>query len=208
MQIEPANKEQAYEILSQIKKRWSPREFDPAKKISPSQISLLFEAARWAPSAFNDQPWNFIIVTKDNPVQFGKMLSLLKEGNKTWAENASALILTVAFLRSSHDGSENFHALYDLGASVTNLSLQAVELNIYVHQIGGFYHDKAKKAFQLDEDYLPVSVLALGYLPESESFKERKERLLTKRKRKSLNEFVFRNNWGSPFFEINDFQKN
>lgn len=208
MQIESAGKEQAHEILSQIKKRWSPREFNPAKNISPSQISLLFEAARWAPSAFNDQPWNFIIVTKDNPEQFKKMLTLLTEGNKTWAENASALILTVASLRSSHDGSENFHALYDLGASVTNLSLQAVELNIYVHQIGGFYHDKAKKAFQLDEDYLPVSVLALGYLPESESFQERKERLLTKRKRKSLNEFVFRNNWGNPFFEMNDFQQN
>lgn len=120
MQIESADKEQTHEILSQIKKGWGPREFDPTKNISPSQISLLFEAARWAPSAFNDQPWNFIIVTKD---------------------------------------------------------------------------------------YLPVSVLALGYLPESESFKERKERLLTKRKRKSLNEFVFRNNWGNPFFEINDFQK-
>lgn len=121
MQIESADKEQTHEILSQIKKRWGPREFDPTKNISPSQISLLFEAARWAPSSFNDQPWNFIIVTKD---------------------------------------------------------------------------------------YLPVSVLALGYLPESESFHERKERLLIKRKRKSLNEFVFRNNWENPFFEINDFQKN
>ncbi|MFA6978271.1 MAG: nitroreductase family protein [Ignavibacteriaceae bacterium] len=208
MQIELPNTEQTNEILNLIKKRWSPREFDPTKKISPAQISLLFEAARWAPSAFNEQPWNFIIVTKDNPEQFEKILNLLMDGNRTWAANASALILTVASLRASHNGDENFHALYDLGASVTNLSLQAVEQNIYIHQMGGFYHDKARKTFQLNEDYAPVSVLALGYLPETKSFKENKERILAKRKRKSLNEFVFRNNWGSPFFELNDFQKN
>ncbi len=135
MQIKSINIEQTKEILSLIKKRWSPREFDPAKKIPQRDLTMLFEAARWAPSAHNEQPWNFIIVTKENPEQFEKMLNLLMDGNKTWADNASALILTVASLRSSHNESESFHALYDLGASVANLSLQAVELNIYVHQM-------------------------------------------------------------------------
>lgn len=208
MQIESSNTAQTNEILNLIKKRWSPREFDPSKKISPENISLLFEAARWAPSAYNDQPWNFIIVTKDNPEQFEKMLNLLLDGNKIWAINASALILTIASLRASHNGDENFHAIYDLGASVTNLSLQAVELNIHVNQMGGFYRDKATKAFHLNEEYLAVSILALGYLPETETFKEKKERHFAKRKRKSLNEFVFTNNWGTPFFEVNDFQNN
>lgn len=208
MQIESTNTEQTNEIINLIKKRWSPREFDPAKKISSSQISQLFEAARWTPSAYNEQPWKFIIVTKDNPEQFEKMLNLLTDGNKVWAANASALILTIASLRSSHNGAENFHALYDLGACVTNLSLQAVELDIHVNQMGGFHRDKATKVFKLGEEYVAVSILALGYLPETETFKEKKERHVANRKRKFLNEFVFRNNWGNPFFELNDFQKN
>lgn len=136
------------------------------------------------------------------------MIDILMEGNKSWASKASVLILTVASLRFAQNSSENFHALYDLGASVANLTLQAIELNIYVHQMGGFYHNKAEKVFQLNENFKSVSVIALGYLPEDESFEARKEELLAKRKRKSLNEFVFRNYWGNPFFETNDFQKN
>ncbi len=208
MHIESTNTEQTKEVLPSIKKRWSPREFDDTKKISQENLQLLFEAARWAPSANNEQPWSFIVVTKDEPEQFNKMIDILKEGNKLWASTASALILTVASLRSSYNNSENFHALYDLGASVANLTLQATELNIYVHQMGGFYHDKAEKFFQLSEYSKSVSVIAVGYLPEDENFEARKEKLFSKRKRKSLDEFVFRNNWGNPFFNINDFQKN
>jgi len=208
MQIDSSHIEQANNVVSLIKKRWSPREFDPSRKISSQEIGLLFEAARWTPSAYNEQPWNFIIATKDNPEQFDKMLSLLSDDNKVWAVNASALVLTVASLRSSYNESINFHALYDLGASVANLSLQAISLNIYVNQMGGFSHDKAKNIFRLNDDLAPVSVLALGYLPENKDFQEKKSRRLAKRKRKSLNEFVFKNDWGNPFFEMDDFQKN
>lgn len=208
MLIESTNTEQTNDVLSLIKKRWSPREFDPLKKISQEDLKLLFEAARWAPSSYNEQPWNFIVVTKDEPEQFNKMIDVLMEGNKLWASKASALVLTVASLRSPHNSSGNFHAFYDLGASVANLSLQAIELDIFTHQMGGFYHDKAEKVFQLNENFKSVSVIALGYLPENESFESRKEELFVRRKRKSLNEFVFRNNWGNPFFEIKDFEKN
>ncbi|MCK9425117.1 MAG: nitroreductase family protein [Ignavibacteriaceae bacterium] len=208
MHIGTTNTALTNDILPLIKKRWSPREFDSLKEISQENLQLLFEAARWAPSSNNEQPWNFIVVTKNEPEQFNKMIGVLLEGNKQWASKASALVLTVASLRSAKNNTENFHALYDLGACVANLSLQAIELDIFTHQMGGFYHDKAKKVFQLKENYTPVSVIALGYLPENESFVTRKEEVLAKRKRKSLNEFVFKNNWGNPFFEVNDFQKN
>ena len=208
MLIESTNTKQTNDVLSLIKKRWSPREFDPIKKISQEDLQLLFEAARWAPSSNNEQPWSFIVVTKDEPEQFNKMIDVLMDGNKTWASKATALVLTIASLRFAHNGADNFHALYDLGASVANLSLQAVELNIYAHQMGGFYHDKVKQAFQLNENFKSVSVIALGYLPENESFESRKEELLARRKRKSLNEFVFRNNWGNSFFGIKDFENN
>ena len=208
MQRESANTEQTNEFLSLIKKRWSPKDFDLEKNFSPENLQLLFEAARWAPSSRNEQPWNYILVKKDEPEQFEKMIDVLIESNKTWASKASVLVLTVASLRLSHNGSNNFYALYDLGASVASLSLQAIELDIFTHQMGGFNHYKAKDVFHLSENYSPVSILALGYLPEDVSFQNRKEELLTKRKRKSLNEFVFRNNWGNPFFEVNEFQKN
>lgn len=208
MQVEALPIEQKNEIFLLIKKRWSPKEFDPAKRISQNDLTLLFEAARWTPSSRNEQPWNFIVVTKDEPEQFNKMIDLLTDGNKSWASTASALILTVASLQLSHNNSGNSYAYYDLGASVANLTIQAIALNIYIHQMGGFYRDKAKEVFHLNENYAPVSVLAAGYLPGNENFETRKNEVLAKRKRKPLNEFVFKNNWGKSFFNINDFQKN
>ena len=208
MMLESTINEQKTEILPLIKKRWIPREFDPVKNICQEDLNLLFEAARWAPSSYNEQPWSFIVATKENSDEFKKIISILMTGNKAWASQASALVLTVASLRSSHSGSENFHALYDLGASVANLTTEATELNICVHQMGGFHHDSAKVVFKLPEMYSPVSVLAIGYLPENADFEARARELFTKRKRKPLDEFVFRNAWGNPFFEMNDFQKN
>jgi len=205
---ESANTEQTLKTLSLIKKRWTTREFDPEKEISHENLALLFEAARWTPSAYNEQPWNFIMVTRHELEQFQKMINLLKEGNKPWASKAFALVLTVASLKTTHSDSDNFHALYDLGASVANLTLQATELNITVNQVGGFYHDKAKDVFHLSENYSPVSILALGYDPDTESFEIRKKERDAARKRKSLCQFVFRNQWGNPFVTINDFQKN
>jgi len=208
MNTESTNTEQTNDILSLIKKRWSAREFDPEQQISQQDLLLLFEAARWSPSAYNEQPWNFIVVTKNNPEQFEKMIGLLMEGNKPWASNAFALVLTVASLKASHNNSDNFHALYDLGASVANLTVQATELNIVVDQMGGFYHDKAKQVFELNENYIPVSILAIGYAPENESFEIRKKEKFATRRRKPLSQFVFKNNWGNPFSSVNDFSKN
>jgi len=203
-----ANTEQKNDILSLIKKRWTTREFDPKKEISHEDLALLFEAARWAPSAYNEQPWNFIMVTKHEPELFEQMINLLKDGNKPWAATAFALVLTVASLKATHNDSENFHALYDLGACVANLTMQATELNITVNQMGGFYHEKAREVFHLSENYSPVSVLALGYVPETERFEIHKKERMAQRKRKSLGQFVFRNQWGNPFITVNDFQKN
>lgn len=203
-----AKTEQTNDILSLIKKRWTTREFDSQKEISHEDLALLFEAARWTPSAYNEQPWNFIMVTRHEPEQFERVIDLLKEGNKTWASKAFALVLTVAALKATHNNTDNFHALYDLGASIASLTLQATELNITVNQMGGFYRDKAKEAFQLHENYTPVSILALGYAPETESFEMYKKERALQRKRKPLGQFVFRNQWGNPFITVNDFQKN
>lgn len=208
MNIETIKTEQTTEILSFIKKRWSPREFDPEKRISQNDLALLFEAARWAPSSRNEQPWSFIVITRDDPEQFNKMIDLLMDGNKSWASTAFALVLTVTTQQFLYNGSNNFHAQYDLGSSVANLILQATELNIYAHQMGGFYQDKAKKVFHLDKNHEPISILALGYLPENESFETRKQEQFVNRKRKVVNDFVYKNDWGNPLFELTETNKN
>jgi len=206
--FDSTNIEETSDVISLLKKRWSTRKYDPTKAIGVKDLCSLFEAARWTPSAYNEQPWNFIIVTRNEKEQFQKVIELLNEGNKLWASDAFALVVAVVSLNSSHNNHPNFHALYDLGASVANLTAQAVHLNIAVNQMGGFSREKAFKLFNLDEQYIPVTVLALGYPPEDEAFEDYKIERQKKRTRKSLDQFVFMNDWGTPFFSLNDNQNN
>ena len=145
-----------------LKHRWSPRAFD-ARPIEPEKLRSLFEAARWAPSSFNDQPWRFIVGTKDDPATFKRILESLVEVNQAWAKNAAVLILAVAKLKFDHSGESNRHAFHDVGLAVGNLIVQATDLGLGVHQMAGFSPQKAREHFHIPEGYDPVSVLAIGY---------------------------------------------
>src|SRR5262245_60647726 len=96
-----------HELLA---RRWSPRAFD-ARPIEPEKLSSLFEAARWAPSSFNEQPWSFLLARREEPASFARMLECLVDANQAWAKDAPVLILTVARLRFTRNGAENRHAL-------------------------------------------------------------------------------------------------
>lgn len=187
-----------------IEKRYSPRAFAD-EAINDEQLISLLEAARWAPSSRNEQPWRFIVSRKEDQKNFRKLLETLKDTNKLWAENAAVLILTVAKLDSEFSHKPNIHALYDLGNSVAQLTFQATSMNLYIRQIGGFYEDKVRESFGIPENYSPVSVLAIGYkgdinvLPELLRAKE-----TTERKRKEINEFVFAGKFGEPFDELKE----
>lgn len=184
-----------YDILDVIKNRWSPRSFDPNRLVEPEKLLTILEAARWAASSMNTQPWRFIIATRDNEAEFEKMLSVIKEGNQTWAKDASVLLIAVA--RNEHDGGyANRHAQHDTGQALAYLSLQATELGLSLRMMGGFYPEKAQEIYHIPEDYTPMTAVALGYQGTLEQLSEQHQaKEQAPRTRKALSEIVFAGDW-------------
>ncbi|HNW89492.1 MAG TPA: nitroreductase family protein [Bacteroidales bacterium] len=149
-------------VADAIKQRYSPLAFTdeiPCEEI----IMHLFDAARWAPSAFNEQPWRFIYTTKEAPEKYDKLFDCLVDANKEWAKTASVLILVLAKRNFSHNNKPNYFHMYDTGMAFENLIIRASEMNIFVHQMGGFSQEKARENFKISEEYSVISVAALGY---------------------------------------------
>lgn len=185
-------------IHDALKHRWSPRAFD-TRSVEPEKLCSMLEAARWASSSYNAQPWHFILGTKDDPATFGRILETIGEFNKVWAKNTPVLILTVAKLKFDHNGEPNRHALYDVGQAAANLATQATDLGLGVHQMAGFSLERARDLFHIPEGYEAVSVLAVGYPGNPASLPEQlRERELAPRERKPLSSFVFSDDWGKP----------
>ncbi len=181
-----------------IRHRWSPRAFE-ARAVEPEKLRSLFEAARWASSSYNAQPWAFIIATKDDPAGFKKVLDSFVEFNQAWAKNAPVIGLSVAALKMPHDGSQNRHAFHDVGQASTTLALQATALGLQIHQMAGILPDKAREIFHIPADHEAVAGFALGYTGDPESLPEPlKQRELGPRERKAVSSFVFEGKWGTP----------
>lgn len=191
--------ETMYPIHYLLRRRWSPRAYSD-EIIDPQKIQSLFEAARWAPSSFNDQPWYFIVATKKNRETYNRLLDCLGEKNQRWAQTAPVLMLSVARLRFAKNDKPNRHALHDAGLAMQSLILQATSLNIYAHQMAGFDVEQARRAFNIPEGFEPVSAVALGYRGSGSELPEGlEERDVEKRSRKKLQEFVFTDTWGKPY---------
>jgi nitroreductase len=154
--------------------RESPRKFKD-REIATEDLLSLFEAARWAASSFNEQPWRFVYGDKhDNSDIYDKLMECLNAGNQKWAKQAPVLMLTIAKTSFDHDGSFNRHALHDLGMAMGNFSMQAAKHGIMIHQMAGFSTHKANELFNLPEDYEPVAVVAIGYPDEEKDDRKRK----------------------------------
>ena len=196
---EPAMEKPAdtrYPIHDLLRRRWSPRAFSD-RTVEPEKLQSLLEAARWAPSCFNEQPWSFIIATKENPAEHARLASCLVESNLRWAPQAPVLMLSVAKRYFERNGKENRHAFHDVGLAVENLVIQAVALGLAVHQMAGFHVEKARTLFSIPEGYEPVAMIALGYLGDPEALPEDlRQRELAPRSRKPLETFVFFGRWG------------
>lgn len=143
-----------------LAERWSPRGFDTAHQLADGQVTALLEAARWAPSAMNSQPWRFL-VTRRGEAGFDGLADVLLPGNRSWAPQASALVL-VAAQTTDETGAPQPWAMYDVGQAVASLSVQASADGLAVHQMAGFDADGARQAFALDDDVTPVVVVAVG----------------------------------------------
>ncbi len=186
-----------HQIHDLLRRRWSPRSFDD-RPIEPEKLRSLFEAARWAPSSNNGQPWRFLVATKENTIDYERLFSCLVEGNQQWAHRAPVLLLSVATLQFE-DGSSNRHALYDTGMAAENLTLQATALGLIVHQMAGFRIDQARAACQIPEGYDPVAMMAVGYPGDPALLSDRLHvREVQPRVRKPLTEFVYSATWKQP----------
>jgi nitroreductase len=178
-----------------IRDRWSPRAFSD-KLVDREILASLFEAARWAPSSNNEQPWVYLIATKDNPEDFAKMLSVLVEFNAHWAKNAPVLLLAVSRVKFSN-GNPNRNAFYDTGAATMLLSVEATARGLAVHQMAGFDPAKAKQVFEIPEDCEPIAAIAIGFPGDPNSLSQKlQDRENAPRTRKPLTEFVMSGRWG------------
>lgn len=187
-------------ILEIIQERWSPYSFSSVP-VEEFKLKAMFEAAGFAPSCNNEQPWLFVYTTQDDKPVFNVYLGFLNESNRVWAKDAYALVISMAQTRFSKSGKINRYAFHDTGMAVTNLLLQALALDVYVHQMGGFSVEKVKEYFKLDGNIEPVAVMAVGYLGDGFSLPpELLSRDEKKRPRKSMNEYTFRNYLSGPAF--------
>lgn len=183
-----------------IANRWSGRAYDASKAVSTEQVISLCEAARWAPSCFGDEPWRFIVWNKNTDLaNWQKAFDCLVPGNQEWVKDAPVLLLTCADTLFGHNQKPNRWAQYDTGAAAENLCLQAEDLGLMAHQMGGFNVDAARKAFSIPEQFTLMAMVAVGYAADIKTVTgEALNRETAARKRKPLSELFFDSNWNKP----------
>lgn len=179
-----------YPVHEIITERWSPRAFSN-KGVTIEDVHTLLEAASWAPSAMNEQPWNYRFALQGTP-GFDSMVKCLMPGNQPWAAHSAALVLSTGYKTYEKTGAANNYFMHDVGMANANLLTQALTMGIYGHIMGGFDHLKTRAIFNLSEKEEPVCFIALGYLGDPEHLEEPfKNRELAPRSRKSLVNFAF-----------------
>jgi nitroreductase len=179
-----------------IRDRWSPRAFGEEGITRPALLSL-FEAARWAPSAYNDQPWYFMIAMKEDRKEFERMLGCLVDANQAWARDAAMLAIAVARLNYGHNGKPYRHAHYDTGQAVMSMVLQATALGIRAHQMAGFDPEEARETYGIPEGHEALTAIALGYPGDTDRLPDKlRQSELAERTRRPLTETLFTGAWG------------
>jgi nitroreductase len=181
-----------------ISSRWSPRAFDPEATVSDTELRTLLEAASWAPSHGNSQPSRFVVGHRGTTT-FTKIFETLRPGNKTWAHRASILLIGCVITQDSRGDLPNVE--FGLGLAMENIALQAVDLGLIAHMMGGFDKTAAHETFSMPDDVRPLVAMAIGRhgnpedLPEDLQAREQRER-----RRHPLSETVFTDTWGKSLF--------
>jgi nitroreductase len=189
----PANNN--FQILETLRQRWSPRAFSD-RMVEKEKLQSIFEAARWAPSSMNEQPWRFIVGIKGDD-SWQRIYDSLVQWNQQWAGNAPVLIMNLGKKTFAYKGRPNGTYQYDTGQAVAMMTIEAQNLGLYAHQIGGFSQQKAAEVLQIPEDYHPISITALGYYGDPSSLPEDiQESEQAERKRHLLQDIVFSGKFG------------
>jgi len=186
-------------IQELLARRWSPYVFAD-RPVAKADLQSLFEAARWAASSYNEQPWRYIVATREEPEQFQRLLGCLVEGNQAWAKSAPVLALGVVSLKFARNGQDNRAAIHDLGLASGNLVVEATVRGLVVHQMIGIYPEKARETYGIPEGCEAWTALAIGYQGDPASLPEGlRDRDLAPRTRKPLREIVFSGKWGKAW---------
>lgn len=180
-----------------VLERWSPRSFE-SREVDPADLKRVFEAARWAPSCFNEQPWRFIVAKRESNV-FNNLVAAMSTGNQAWAPKAPVLILGTAKKHFTQSDNPNRFALFDLGAASVSITLEATALGLATHQMAGFDEEAVRKALSVPEEFAIGSIMALGYQGQPSALPNEKmiASEIAPRTRKPLSEIVF-SAWGEP----------
>ena len=191
-----------HEILDVIRHRWSPRAFDPSREVTRADLERLFEAARWAPSSFNEQPWRFVVVDRGRtPEAFAALLSALTPRNQAWASAAPVLVLVGVRLKHERNEKDNAHAWYDAGQAVAFLTLQATAADLSLRQMQGFDPEVARRVCAVPPPFEPAVVMAIGHAgdPEALTSPGHRDAEREPRSRRAIGESVFEGTWGKPW---------
>jgi nitroreductase len=187
-----------HKVNELIKNRWSPRAFDD-KSVNKDILKSLFEAARWAPSCNNSQPWRFIIAQKHNGDEYNKALTCFNDRNQRWVKNAPVIGFVCAYQFMGED-KKNRTYFYDTGMAMAQFTLQALEHDLYIHQAGGVLLDEVREKYSVPEDVDVVCGFGLGYQGEADILPdELSERELQPRQRNPIDDFVFINQFNNKF---------
>jgi nitroreductase len=177
-------------------RRWSPYGFAD-REVHPDDLRALFEAARWAASSYNEQPWSYIVATRADPAEYARVLGCLVAGNQAWAQHAPVLAIGVVSLRFRRNDSANKAAAHDLGAASASLTFEATARGLAVHQMIGIEPEKVRAEFAVPDGFEPLTGMAIGYAGDPAAAPEKlRERDVVPRTRKTLGEFVFGGRWG------------
>ncbi|MER5182390.1 nitroreductase family protein [Streptomyces sp. NPDC002896] len=195
--MSPRTADTAVAVHPLLAERWSPRSFDASHTITDDELVSLLEAARWAPSARNSQPWRFLVGRRGDTT-YKRIFDTLMAGNRLWAGNSSLLVAAVAAERLE-DGTPHHGAAYDTGLAVSQLSVQAHALGLHAHQMGGFDREQLRTALDIPDGYRPLSVTAVGALALADLLPpELRDRETAARERRPLKETFFAEGWGNP----------
>ncbi|TPV96456.1 MAG: nitroreductase family protein [Myxococcales bacterium FL481] len=181
-----------------LRERRSPRAF-ASRLVSDEERLRLFEAARWAPSCFNEQPWRFLTALRQHEAEFARLLSCLAEANQLWAKHAGLLIVTVASQAFARNGKPNRFAAHDVGLAIGQLTVQASSMGLIVHQMGGFSPERVRELYAVPDDFEPVTAVAVGYPGVASDLPENlRARELEPRVRRPLASMLFQGGWDQP----------
>jgi nitroreductase len=181
-----------------LARRWSPRAYDAGRTVTREQLLTLLEAGRWSPSCNGDEPWRYLIWDRArDPEGWQKAYDCLSDNNRKWCKNVPVLMLSCAGSIFGHTGKPNRWTQHDTGMATLSMALQAVDMGLILHQMGGFDVDKARAAFDIPPEYTPMAMIAVGYQAEPDVLdEETKQKELKARARKPVEERFYEGGWG------------